>query len=70
MTDARITQAAVEQWSDGNPAARITQAAVEMWASAGSPLNTQALVTIMALEQWAIVAAAQAAQQARVCVMA
>lgn len=57
MTDARVTQAASEQWIAPIANAQTTQTALEMWASVPS-VTVRALVTSIALEQWARVAAA------------
>jgi hypothetical protein len=52
MTDARNTQIALEQWSDGNPHGLATQIALEHWASSTFG-NPQGLMTQIALEHWA-----------------
>jgi hypothetical protein len=33
MTDARLTQVAIEEWASGSPTVRLTQIAIEEWAS-------------------------------------
>lgn len=57
---AVITQAALEQWSQGAPVAQLTQAAIEQWAVLGVA-NPLAVVSQVGLEQWAVVQAAAAA---------
>lgn len=52
MTDARVTQTAVEQWGQGAPAAQVTQAALEVWGGITAGPRV-ALVTQLALEEWA-----------------
>jgi hypothetical protein len=53
---AAVTQSALEQWADGNPAARLTSVALEHWAT---PTGTgvAAQITQVALEHWAAVPA-------------
>lgn len=51
MTDARVTQAAVEQWMNANAQARSTQVAIQQWGLTG-PVGTRAVATQLALEQW------------------
>jgi hypothetical protein len=54
MTDARVTQTSVEEWTAGNPVAQITQTAAEVWgAITGTSRN--AVVSQVAVEQWASV---------------
>lgn len=52
MTDARVTQASLELWAQGTPNAIATQISVEVWGSS-TALSTQALLTVVAVEQWA-----------------
>jgi hypothetical protein len=61
-TAGQVTQIALEQWSQGAPAARLTQVAIEEWAvlTAGA---RSAIVSQVALEQWAIVQAAAATDE-------
>jgi hypothetical protein len=69
VTDARITQVALEHWSQGNPAARTTQQAVEVWSTLTVGTG-QAVITLVGLEQWAVVAAtATVAEQYAVTVI-
>jgi hypothetical protein len=56
MTDARLTQAALEQWLTTNPQLQLTQTAVEHWATVPTT-SVQAVVTQIALEQWVSVPA-------------
>jgi len=54
MTDARVTQAAVEEWAQPNARAQLTQVAIEEWGSVSVVVGTRtALMTQIALEQWA-----------------
>ena len=55
MTDARVTQEALEVWSDGAPVARVTSVFVEHWGSAGTT-TPLAVTTLVALEMWLTVA--------------
>ena len=52
MTDARLTQEAVEQWAMPNASAQLTQLAAEEWGNVVSGARL-ALLTQIALEQWA-----------------
>ena len=51
MTDARLTQEAVEQWAQPNAAAQLTQLAIEEWVTVASGARL-ALMTSIALEEW------------------
>lgn len=51
MTDAQLTQEAVEQWAMPNANAQVTQLAAEEWGTVVSGARL-ALVTQMALEVW------------------
>ena len=67
MTDARVTQEALEFWAMPNANAQATTVLVEMWGPGGTT-TPRAVVTQVALEQWGVVAAAT--QQSRVWIMA
>lgn len=54
MTDAQMTQIAVEEWSIDSPNAQTTQVAIEQW-NIDTPTG---LMTQIAIEQWASVAGA------------
>ena len=54
MTDARVTQEALEVWSDGGPVARVTSVFIEHWGSAGTT-TPLAVATLVALEMWTTV---------------
>ena len=68
MTDARITQEALEQWINARADARLTQIVLEHWGPAGTS-NPRAVLTQMALEHWFSVAVPTTAQ-ARAFIMA
>ena len=61
MTDARVTQEALEHWFAANADARATQVALEHWHSTSSS-GLHAVVTQVALEHWYSVAAPTTAQ--------
>lgn len=48
-----VTQAGVEQWGQGAPAAQVTQTALEVWGGITAGPRS-ALVTQIAVEQWAV----------------
>jgi hypothetical protein len=52
MTDARVTQTAVEEWAAPNPQARATQIGAEVWTSVPT-VNPSAVLTQIAVEEWA-----------------
>jgi hypothetical protein len=52
VTDARVTQAAAQQWMNASVQAQLTQVAVEEWGLSGA-VGTQAILTQVALQQWA-----------------
>jgi hypothetical protein len=52
MTDARITQAGLEQFTTSNAPAQVTQVSLEMWASAAGDVPERMLATQVSLEQW------------------
>ena len=68
MTDALVTQTAVEEFVTTNPDARVTIAVVEHWVSTGT-VACQAIVTICALEQWVPVESASVARQYAVTII-
>lgn len=68
-TNALATQSALEHWLATNPNAQMTQTSLEHWATVTST-GVQALATLVALEQWAVVAAAASVQPVRVMVLA
>lgn len=70
MTDARITQEALEQWINARADAQMTQIVLEHWGPAGTS-QPQAVLTQIALEQWFSVAApVTTSPQARAWIMA
>lgn len=52
MTDARLTQEAVEQWAMPNAQAQATQVVIEEWGTVVSGARL-ALLTQIVLEEWA-----------------
>ena len=52
MTDARATQVSAEHWAMPNAAAQVTIVAAEEWGTVVSGARL-ALMTSIALEQWA-----------------
>lgn len=52
MTDARLTQEAVEQWAMPDARAQVTQLAAEEWGTVVSGARL-ALMTSISLEMWA-----------------
>ena len=52
MTDARLTQEAIEQWAMPNAPAQLTQLAAEEWGTVVSGARF-ALLTQISLEMWA-----------------
>ena len=52
MTDALLTQEAVEQWAMPNSVAQVTQLAAEEWGNVVSGARL-ALLTQVSLEMWA-----------------
>lgn len=52
MTDARVTQEALEQWVNVQADARASAVFIEMWAPGGTT-TPRAVATLVALEQWA-----------------
>jgi hypothetical protein len=67
MTDALVTQTAVEEFVTTNPDAQTTQVAIEHWVSTGT-ITCQALATMVALEEWVRVDSAATARQYAVTV--
>jgi hypothetical protein len=57
VTDFRLTQAAVEEWSVGTPVVQATQVAVECWAPLAT-VTVQMVATQCGIEMWASVAQA------------
>lgn len=51
MTDAQLTQEALEQWAMPNASAQVTQLAAEEWGNV-TAINCLAVLTQMALEVW------------------
>jgi hypothetical protein len=49
-----VTQAGVEHWGPGDPVAQVTQTGLEVWGAI-SAVSRAALVTQLAVEQWASV---------------
>jgi hypothetical protein len=54
VTDARVTQTSVEHWGPGRPVAQVTQTGLEVWGAI-SAVSRSALITQLAVEQWASV---------------
>lgn len=70
MTDARVTQESLEQWTNVRADARATQVLLEMWGPGGTT-QPRAVATLVALEQWASAGTAPAvSQQARAWILA
>lgn len=69
MTDARITQEALEQWVNVNADARATSVFLEQWGPAGTTAPL-AVATVVALEMWADTGLAVTSQQARAWILA
>ena len=55
MTDARVTQEVLEQWTNVRADARATIVVLEHWGPAGTS-QPQAVATLVALEMWLTVA--------------
>jgi len=54
VNSAVVSQAAVEHWGPGAPVAQVTQTGLEVWGAI-SAVSRAALVTQLAVEQWASV---------------
>jgi hypothetical protein len=54
VIDARLTQIGLEQWGPGAPVAQVTQTGLEVWGAI-SAVSRSALITQLAVEQWASV---------------
>jgi len=63
MTDALVTQTAIEEFLTTSSNAQTTQVALEHWVSTGT-ITCQALATMVALEEWVRVESAAARQYA------
>ena len=68
MTDARITQEVLEQFTSTGDA-RVTQLVLEQFVNPATG-NVQAIMTVIVLEQWTSVAAASTGQPPRAWIMA
>jgi hypothetical protein len=69
MTDARSTQQSLEEWAMPNADAWATQLAAEVWANALAGPR-QAILSQIALEEWALATTALSPRQCAVTVSA
>lgn len=69
MTDARITQELIEQWTS-NAAARTTTIMVEHWVNPNVSNVIRAIATQVCVEHWVAVAPPPSAQPPRAWILA